>query len=556
MFGFRKLLLSSSLACSLAVTAASANVLQNPDFETMPPAVTLNNGNNITTSGSNPFAVPNWTSVSGSGALNLVRIDGPGGYSYGSNGPESDADYSGTGVVKHYIDIVNSSGGMFQTFTLPLCSSGTPDPISVNFGAFFSNRNNSAGGFPARLAIIAGPNPGGTQVGTTTGPSFPGGSSQLYPWTLRDATTTLMRGQTYTFVASMGDFANVDNVFATIDPADLCPNAVGSEAGVAEYLQARNAMILAHEPDRHRRLDKLNRSRSLSGAADDSEPLPFDLLFDGNTARFTGSSSRLDAENALGAWDFWVEGYLAGFGDDAGSGGLFGVGYVGVDYQFNQRAIVGVMLQIDHFDMDFDTPGDEINGTGWMVGPYATIKLNENLFFDIRGAWGQSDNDVEAAGATTGSFDTNRWLVSGALVGELQRGNWEIRPELQAKYISEHQDAFDNDGTTIEAQTIARGEVRFGPRVAYHHVTDEETMITPYVRADGVYSFADNGAGDLTEGSLALAAEDALHARVEAGIDLYSLSGMKFTLSGHYDGIGQQDYEIYGGMLRLGFQLD
>lgn len=555
MFGFRTLFLSTSLVCALAPTAASANVLVNADFETLP-VVTLVNGNNITTSATNPFSVPNWLPVSGSGALNLVRVDGPGGYNYGSSGPESDADYSGTGVTKHYVDIVNSAGGMYQTFTLPLCSSGSPDPISVNFGASFSNRDNSAGGFPANLTIFNGPNPSGVSAGTTTGASLPGGLSQLYPWTLRDAITTLIRGQTYTFVARMGDFGNVDNVFATIDPADFCPSSSGGQASVVEYLQARNALLLAHEPDRHRRLDKINRSRSLSGTAGENESLPFDLFFDGNEARFSGSSSRLDAKNALGAWDFWVEGYLAGFGDDAGSEGLFGVGYVGIDYQFDDTAIVGILLQVDHFDMDFDTPGDEIEGTGWMVGPYATVKLHENLFFDVRGAWGQSDNEVKSATGIVGRFDTNRWLVSGALVGEIQRGNWEIRPELQGKYISERQAAFENDGTIIEAQTISQGEVRFGPRLAYHYITDEELMITPYLRADGIYSFANNGDAVLPEGSLATAVEDALRARVELGVDIYSLAGMKFTLAGHYDGLGQRDFKMYGGMLRLGFQLN
>lgn len=571
MFGFRTLFFTTSLACSLAVTAASANVLLNPDFEDLTPSVP-NNGNNI------GYAVPNWMSTGSS--MNLVQVDGvtpanelgppPPAYSdyvYGgfwlarSNpiwhflGPESDADAPGPGIAQHYVDIVGGTATLFQSFTLPLCPDGNTTTLAdVEFGAHFTNRQNR--GATVNISIHPGTGLSTALSGSFASFALVAAPTFNYPWTQVANTVSLTRGQTYTFATEVTDFANIDNAFATIQPASACSRSAGSEAGVAEYLQARNSLILAHEPDRHRRLDKINRSRSLSGASDGSEALPFDLFFDGNTARFAGSSNRLDAENALGAWDFWVEGYLAGFGDDAGSEGLFGVGYAGVDYQFNERAIVGVLLQVDRFDMDFDIPGDEINGTGWMVGPYATIKLHEKLFFDIRGAWGQSDNDVKSAAGTTGSFDTNRWLVSGALVGEVQHGNWEIRPELQGKYISERQAAFDNDGTTTQAQTISQGEVRFGPRVAYHHVTDDDVMITPYVRADGIYNFADNGNAALTEGSLASAVEDSLHARVEAGVDIYSLDGVKLTLSGNYNGIGQSNFETYGGMLRVGFQLD
>ncbi len=81
-------------------------------------------------------------------------------------------------------------------------------------------------------------------------------------------------------------------------------------------------------------------------------------------------------------------------------------------------------------------------------------------------------------------------------------------------------------------------------------------MVTPYMRADGVYSYANNGKGDPSEDSLALAIDEALRARIEAGLDIYSLDGFKFTLSGHYDGIGQENYEIYGGMLRFGLPLN
>lgn len=530
--------------------AASANLLLNPGFEDVA-GLPLTPGDNITDNVNSPFAVPNWQKTTTSN-INLVRVDGPGGnINYGSQGPESDADNSGSGVVKHYLDHVAASRMLiYQTFSFPLCASGTPDPVLVDFGAYFSNRGDTAQSVFAHVRMVAGSSPSAAPMASITSPNIPGGSSRTYAWELRSTTTTLTRGQTYTFTVQMSDQANVDNTFVTINLADRCPSVANDQANVAEYLQARNTMILDHQPDRHRRLDKIRGTAAVQSAA-----LPFAALVSANGASFAASTGKLDAEGAMGAWDIWTEGSVAKFDDAAGRSGRFGVGYLGIDYSFTNAALIGVMLQIDHLDMDFGSADDTIAGTGWMVGPYATVKLGETLFFDVRGAWGESQNSVETAGVTTGKFATQRWLVSGALIGDFHYGNWTIRPEVQAKYISEHQEAFNNDGTMVAAQTIAQGDVRFGPRIAYHHITESGAAFTSYVRADGVYSFADNGAIGVSDGSLASAIDEELRARFEAGLELQTLFGLMVSLSGHYDGVGQDDYEVYGGSLRLAFQL-
>lgn len=531
-------------------TTASANILLNPGFEDVA-GLPLTPGDNITDNLNNPFAIPNWQKTSTTN-INLVRVDGPGGaINYGNQGPESDADYSGSGVVKHYLDhVANSRMRIYQTFIFPICATGTPDPVVVNFGAYFSNRGDATSISFAHLGMVAGTNPSAPPLASITGSSIPGGPSRTYIWELRGRNVTLTRGQTYTFTIQMSDAANVDNTFVTINPADECPIVANDQANVAEYIQARNTMILNHEPDRHRRLDKLNGAASGQAAA-----LPFAASITPNGGNFAASTGRLDAEGILGAWDIWAEGALARFDDAAGREGRFGVGYFGVDYQLSSAALVGVMLQIDHMDMEFGGSGDAIDGTGWMVGPYATVKLSERLFFDLRGSWGESRNEVETAGVTTGKFTTQRWLVSGALIGDFHIGNWTIRPELQAKYISEHQNSFDNGGTNVAAQTIRQGDVRFGPRIAYNHITEGGAAVTTYIRTDGVYSFADNGAASIPTGSLASAVDEELSARFEAGLEVQSLHGLTISLSGHYDGVGQENYKVFGGMLRFDFRL-
>lgn len=531
-------------------SAASANLLSNAGFEDVG-GLPLTPGDNITDNLNNPFAIPNWQKT-GSFEINLVRVDGPGGtINYGNMGPESDADYSGSGVVKHYLDqVANSNTRIYQTFSLPLCETGTPDPITVDFGAYFSNRLDATWFANLNVSIVPGTNPFATPLTAVNGPSIPPGTSRTYPWTLRSGTASLIRGQTYTFSVQMGDAANVDNTFVTLNPADACPSTNDVQSDVAEYLQARNAMILDHEPDRRRRIRKVKASDGGQSAA-----RPFAAWATQDVMHVATSTGRLDAEGALGNWDIWTEGALARFEDTDGKSGHFGVGYVGVDYQLTSAALIGIMLQMDHLDMDFGRAGDAIAGTGWMVGPYATVHLGEKLFFDIRGAWGESQNKIQTAGVTTGKFKTSRWLASGALIGDFHFGNWTFSPELQAKYISEYQEAFYNDGSLVSAQTISQGDVRFGPRIAYNYITDNGDALTMYLRTDGVYSFADNGAAGISTSSLASSVDDELRARFEAGLNLQTTHGMTVSLSSHYDGIGQNNYEIFGGTLRLTLPL-
>src|SRR5947207_10525840 len=87
------------LAVSLltAGTGFSQNVLVNGNFEVNPPP---NLGNNI------GWSIAPWLLGPGQ-TSNVVKVDGPGGYDYGTSGPESDASAPGAGVAQHYLDIAN-----------------------------------------------------------------------------------------------------------------------------------------------------------------------------------------------------------------------------------------------------------------------------------------------------------------------------------------------------------------------------------------------------------------------------------------------------------------
>src|SRR5207253_8593290 len=116
----------------------------------------------------------------------------------------------------------------------------------------------------------------------------------------------------------------------------------------------------------------------------------------------------------------WVEGQFAYYNsdnDDEGNPeGNFFVGYAGVDVKVFDRVLVGVMGQLDWYDEDSDT--GRTDGNGWMAGPYVSAQLAPNLFLDVRGMYGESDNsstqDVQDL-EFSGDFDTERWLVEAIL---------------------------------------------------------------------------------------------------------------------------------------------
>jgi hypothetical protein len=187
------------LAATVTTGAALAqNVLVDGDFESTPPIPgPLQFGNNI------GHSIAPWVLGTGNQA-NVVEVDGPGGLSYGTSGPESDASHPGAGIRQHYLDIANGANDFYQTF-VPPCSG------DVEFGGFFSTRANSPG--MANVTIRQGTGTSGIVVGTTNNVNLPGGNSATDPWTPVSFVVPVTGGVTYSFVVHMDDNLNFDNGF-------------------------------------------------------------------------------------------------------------------------------------------------------------------------------------------------------------------------------------------------------------------------------------------------------------------------------------------------------
>lgn len=206
-----------SLVLLTGTAIAQNNQIYNPGFEMGP---TRNDGNLFMPSNQNNAI--GWFDGGGN-QLNVVQIDGAGGYNYGSFGPENDASGTATPQNKRrYLDIANGVNIVYQRI-VPNCSG------DASFGAWFSTRDNLSG--RGSIRIIQGSNLNGSVVANSNNVSLPIGNSRTDPWVLTQGTVNLSAGTPYVFAISMDNNLNMDDAYlyfsdcATFPELPDVPNA-------------------------------------------------------------------------------------------------------------------------------------------------------------------------------------------------------------------------------------------------------------------------------------------------------------------------------------------
>ena len=177
----------------------------------------------------------------------------------------------------------------------------------------------------------------------------------------------------------------------------------------------------------------------------------------------------------------------------------------------------------------------------------------QNLFFDARASWGRSHNDLTTA-SSTGSFETERWLVSAKLSGLFREDDISIRPAISVSYFEATQESYvDSLSNTIPEQTFTQGEVRFGPTFSYDYLTNDGMTLRPRFGVNGVWNFAVQNGSNIQG---AILGDGDIRARLDAGITIENGNSWYLDLSGFYDGIGINDYQVYGGKARRTIPLN
>jgi uncharacterized repeat protein (TIGR01451 family) len=351
----------------------------------------------------------------------------------------------------------------------------------------------------------------------------------------------ILAGKITNAATAFGTFQSTDDIASNTEEVTVTYVGTTVEDKVDEvtrsFLFRRMDRMISNGPDRARLLRK-QADRAFcgnGGSGADLGQIYAEADDEGMTAFGEVGCSLMSGDR----FDLWLEGNFTTYDSDYGDGS-FAVGYIGADRMVNDRLLVGLLGQFDWMSQDEDS--DNVEGWGWMVGPYVSAELVDNLLFDARFAWGQSYNDVTVnlSGIPFGGdFDTERWLASARLSGNLTNGNWRVTPEVEVAYMEEKRktfDVFDGGGTmttTIDSETLALGRLTAGPEIAYRFVHGDIT-IEPQFAMRLIWDFL--AQGDEISGTPIY--DDSPRGAVEFGVAFRNANGVAARISGKYDGIG------------------
>lgn len=251
-------------------------------------------------------------------------------------------------------------------------------------------------------------------------------------------------------------------------------------------------------------------------------------------------------------FDIWFEGQFSRFNDDrhnSGIDGHFGLYTIGADYVVNPSLLVGVLIQFDTTSQTSKGDQTKVDGVGWMAGPYATMRLGENVFWQIRGAWGTSSNDVSPYQTYTDNFDTTRWLASTTLSGTWDYYDWSFRPTASVGYMQDTSNRYeDHFGAVIPEVRSRLGQAKFGPEIGYRFAGIDGAVIEPRAAIQAIWNFSGSTTAD-TLGTIdgVQAGPTGVRGRVELGLRSSTPSGLGIDISASYDGIGSDDYNDVAG---------
>jgi hypothetical protein len=305
-------------------------------------------------------------------------------------------------------------------------------------------------------------------------------------------------------------------------------------------------------PERYAVFDSFSSSGTMSYTAVAPQLAGEDTLAILSGSDATATNDAAQDGGALSGWDFWAQGtYAVTRNNDSDSQtGLF---FAGLDYRYRDRAVFGLMGQLDVTDESNDSANTSSDGVGWMAGPYAVVRVHQNFYLDGVMTYGQSYNSVNALGLFEDDFRTQRFLLQGGLTGDFRLNETtRISPFTRITYYYEEQQSYtDTLGRIIPSQDFDLGRLEFGPKVSFDLILDDRLLFSPFLSLSGIYDFNKLQDTTPTDATLASSDED-LRARLEAGAGLL-IPGRNIQISGEgfYDGIGTADFHSYGATLNV-----
>ena len=325
----------------------------------------------------------------------------------------------------------------------------------------------------------------------------------------------------------------------------------------------RGALITEHGPDVHGRIARLKGNRAAQdNETDDGTASNQAMSFlggqnlrhrsSGRQAVGRGDQDKYGPGNSLGRVSLkddnlnyksgsrqlgpvtvWSEGTIVGVNDVGGDGHRFRIAHSGAEMLLGEHTIIGLGVQVDNLTYTDAPTGDKFDGTGWMVGPYIHSRVRDNLFVDVRLAFGKVNSDVTRAVGEDDEYESDRALAQVKVVGDFTYGKFLFAPTAEFSFYREGSKSYiSNVHGAIPETTVELFNGVFGGRVSRtFNITDG--TISPYVEASAVYYNLLTGDGGVLTYSYADAIEG-WSAKVGTGLRAAVGDNTMITLGSEY----------------------
>jgi len=209
--------------------------------------------------------------------------------------------------------------------------------------------------------------------------------------------------------------------------------------------------------------------------------------------------------------------------------------------------LFGTLVQMDWLEDSSPGLDTRVEGRGWMAGPYLSVGLTNNVFFDARLAGGRSDNTVDVGSTYSSNFETKRLLGSARLTGHWAHEQWRFSPNAEVVYFHERQAAFtDQLGVEIGSQSVDLGRLLIGPDISYRIGMIRDVSVELQLGLKGIWDFDRD---EIIRQDGITAGTEKFRGRVETGVSFVNIGGASVVAIGSYDGIGVDDYRAYSGRI-------
>lgn len=244
--------------------------------------------------------------------------------------------------------------------------------------------------------------------------------------------------------------------------------------------------------------------------------------------------------------DFWFEGQYQNYDTvDVNAREALGnsaIMYFGSKYMLGPDIMLGALAQFDQTG-----EGDGISASGWMAGPYMSVRFGPGIVFDGRAAWGVANNLPRGIAVDTVSAD--RSLLRGTLRGTRQVGGWTVAPSVGLSYVEDTPAIYS--AYTEATQSAASGRLDVLPELKRRFDLDSSTYVEPRVAAGGFLAF-----DDISQlGPHGVAQVPDLQWKAEAGVAVGVKDGVNMQATGGVETGVQSAADNWAGRLQLNMPL-